>query len=125
MKKFKGLLLFAGGMITMLVILLIIGLFKGTSNNGVTLFEEKGECITKSSIEVFQVLEPGMALANIKTEDGYMGKVVLIVNNEGKSYYDEQIIPSPQKGCMRQIGVYEYQTKKDNFWKTVPIVISE
>ena len=125
MKKFKGVLLFLGGMVTMLAILLIIGLFSGSSNNGITWLEEKGECITKSSIEVFQVLEPGMALANTKSEYGYMGKVVLIINNDGKAYYDEQIISPTQKGCIRQVGIYEYQTKKDKFWKTVPVVIAE
>ncbi len=123
MKKFKGVLLFLGGMVTMLVILLIIGIFAGTSNNGITWLEEKGECITKSSIEVFQVLEPGMALANTKSEYGYMGKVVLIVNNDGKAYYDEQIISAPKNGCIRQFGTYEYQTRKDKFWKTVPVVM--
>ena len=39
----------------------------------------------------------------------------------GKSYYDDQIIKIPSGKCVKQIGVYKYQTK-DGFEKTVPIV---
>ena len=39
----------------------------------------------------------------------------------GELYYDDQMIEVPKGKCMRQIGVYEYQTKSEN-WKTVPIV---
>jgi len=123
MKRFKSILLFVSGMLTAIILLLIIGLFSSQSNSDITWFEEKGECITKSSVEVFQVLKPSMALANTKSDYGYNGKVVLIVNNTGKTYYDEQIIHSTQKGCIRQVGTYGYQTRKDKIWKTVPVVM--
>jgi hypothetical protein len=36
-------------------------------------------------------------------------------------YYDDQVIKVPEGKCMRQIGVYEYQTRMETI-KTVPIV---
>ena len=46
---------------------------------------------------------------------------MLVTNDNGELYYDDQVIEVPKGKCMRQIGVYEYQTKSEN-WKTVPIV---
>jgi len=44
----------------------------------------------------------------------------LLVNSDGKTYYDDQKIEISNK-CVRQIGSYQYTTK-DNFEKTVPAV---
>jgi hypothetical protein len=91
---------------------------------GLTIFPEKGECIaTKGEIEVFQVLEPNMALA--RTGNILDGIVVLLINYEGKTYYDEQKIKIPANKCARQIGTYQYTTRRDNFGKTVPAVVIE
>ena len=91
---------------------------------GLTIFPEKGECITtKGEIEVFQVLEPNMALA--WTGDYRDRIVVLLINYEGKTYYDEQKVRIPANKCARQIGTYQYTTRKDNFGKTVPAVVIE
>ncbi len=46
--------------------------------------------------------------------------MVLLINDEGKYYYDDQIIEIPKGKCLRQIGVYKYMTKAE-FEKTVPI----
>ncbi|MDR1679026.1 MAG: hypothetical protein LBR81_04535 [Prevotellaceae bacterium] len=97
------------------------------SNNGfygLTIFPEKGECITTSGeIEVFQVLEPHIALA--RTGDIFDGIVVLILNYDGKSYYDDQKIKVPTNKCARQIGTYQYTTRQDGFEKTVPAIVIE
>ena len=91
---------------------------------GLTVFSEKGECIpTASEIEVLQVVKPNMALAYT---DKHVGRqiVVLLINYDGKSYYDEQKIKVPAGKCARQIGTYQYTTTND-FEKTVPAVVIE
>ncbi|MBR5332538.1 MAG: hypothetical protein IKV32_04495 [Muribaculaceae bacterium] len=94
-----------------------------SSNNGVTYFENPGECISSNSLKVFQVLSDGVALANeIEGEyDISTGVVVLLINDEGKYYYDDQVIKIPAGKCARQVGVYTYTTKME-IEKTVPIV---
>lgn len=107
---------------------------------GLTLFSEKGECITTTSknksceIEVFQVLAPNAALGSIKyyiDEELFEGKiyrdydilndvVVLLINYDNKTYYDNQKIDISNK-CARQIGTYQYKTKS-KIEKTVPAV---
>jgi hypothetical protein len=91
---------------------------------GLTEFSEKGECVpTGGIIEVFQVLKPNMALAY--TDEHIERRIlVLLINYDGKSYYDEQKIKIPAGKCARQIGTYQYTTKID-FDKTVPAVVIE
>ena len=48
--------------------------------------------------------------------------LVLVINDNGEYYYDDQIIKVPQGMCMRQVGIYKYSTKM-NIEKTVPIVM--
>lgn len=94
-----------------------------SSNNGVTYFENPGECVSSNSLKVFQVLDDGVALAN-EIEGEYnipTGVIVLLINNEGKYYYDNQVIKIPAGKCARQVGVYTYLTKKE-IERTVPIV---
>lgn len=89
-------------------------------NSGLNMFEEPGEClISRSSLKIFQVLEPTAALAMIK--DDFSSGAYLLVNNEGKSYYDDQVIKLPTGKCFKQIGTYQYPTKDDRL-KTVPVV---
>lgn len=91
-----------------------------SSNSGLNMFEEPGEClISRSSLKIFQVLEPTAALAMIK--DDFSSGAYLLVNNEGKSYYDDQVIKLPTGKCFKQIGTYQYLTKDDRL-KTVPVV---
>ena len=90
---------------------------------GLTIFPAKGECIpTEGRIEVFQVLKPNMALA--RTGKYLEGAIVLLINYEDKSYYDDQEIKIPSGKCARHIGMYQYTTTED-FDKTVPAVSIE
>ena len=50
------------------------------------------------------------------------GITVLIYNENGSPYYDDQIISAPKNKCFRQIGIYRYKTPL-GFEKTVPIVM--
>jgi hypothetical protein len=90
--------------------------------DGLRLFSKKGEIITRSEIEVFQVLKPNMALARTGKYSDEI--VVLLINYDGKSYYDDQKIKIPADKCARQIGIYQY-TSKRNMDKTVPAVVIE
>jgi len=142
MKKF---LIFIGGFVagiaaTVFVVFLIYVANKSNDGLlGLTMFPEKGECISTeyektdydlkkrrlvttvmNDLEVFQVLAPNMALA--RTHDF---TVVLLINYDGISYYDDQKIQIPANKCARQVGTYQYTTKRDNFGKTVPAVVIE
>lgn len=110
---------FVSGIVFLFLVLLIIGKTYAT-NDGMTYFDKPGKCISTKDFEVMQVVGEGYALAREKK--GCVGGILVLVTNEnGELYYDDQIIEVPKGKCMRQIGVYEYQTKSEN-WKTVPIV---
>ncbi|MBP7056728.1 MAG: hypothetical protein KBB52_07730 [Candidatus Omnitrophica bacterium] len=123
----KKILLFGGGFITGIVAAIVVLMLIAANNQlnddllGLTIFPEKGECITTGGeIEVFQVLKPNMALAKIGEFPDEI--IVLLVNYDGKSYYDDQKIKISTGKCVKQIGTYQYTTK-DKFMKTVPTVV--
>lgn len=134
----KG-LIYIGGVVTGIVLTVLIGILYAKSGShtedsiaderieGLTIFDEPGECISKKEFEIFQVLAPGVALAHEESDRygksvSYHGVMVLLVNDEGRHYYDDQIIKIPAGKCARQIGVYKYTTKAE-YEKTVPVVM--
>ena len=126
MKKF---LIFIDGFVAGIIATILVAFLINVANEPneslieLTIFPEKGECITtENEIEVFQVLKPNMALAT--TGNILDGIVVLLVNYESKTYYDEQKINIPANKCARQIGTYQYTTKNERV-KTVPAVVIE
>ncbi len=64
---------------------------------GLIIFPQKGECITKNDLEIFQIIKPNMALAQFGKFTNET--LVLLVNYEGKTYYDKQKIQVPSKKC--------------------------
>ena len=86
--------------------------------SGLTLFEEPGDVMNDSGYEVLQDLGNGTALAN--SEDDIV-MTVLLWNQEGDSYYDNQKVTLGEGQCFRQIGIYKY-TSKGMGDKTVPVV---
>ena len=91
---------------------------------GLTLFEEKGDCISKKSIKIFQSLGTaglGIDKGNSSFADIYNGIPVLIKSPNDKPFYDDQIVVIPKNKCARQIGIYQYETTEKK-WKTVPVV---
>jgi hypothetical protein len=125
----KKVLLFGSGFVAGIIATIIVAYLITAANQsnagllGLMVFPEKGECITsRGEIQVFQVLKPNMALAETgKYPDQIM---VLLINYEGKSYYDEQKIKIPANKCARQIGTYQYTTNS-GMNKTVPAVVIE
>ena len=92
---------------------------------GLTMFEQPADVISSDSFEVFQVVNGGNALANAveRSWSGsytYYGMVVLFIADEGTHYYDDQVISVPYGKCVRQIGLYQYETEMG--YKTVPAV---
>lgn len=135
----KKTFIFIGGFVAGIIITIFIAYIYTLSNKphdngiiGLTTFQHKGDCIsTDGELEVFQVLNPNTALANtIKfgefgIRDFSNEIVVLVISNDGSTFYDEQKIKVPKNKCARQIGTYQYTTEKDEFEKTVPAVIIE
>ena len=117
---------FIAGILATILVLYLISVANERNDGGLmglTRFPEKGECIpTKKELEIFQVIEPNMALAET---GNYPDRImVLLINYDGKSYYDNQKIIVPAKKCARQIGTYQYRTRV-GIDKTVPAVVIE
>ncbi|MBO7489516.1 MAG: hypothetical protein J6T88_04475 [Bacteroidales bacterium] len=113
------------GVVLTFIVLFIIAKAASGANNGMTFFDKPGQVMEESSYKVFQSLGKGYALANGCSDnkyDLYLGLTVLIYNEDGKTYYDDQIITAPKGKCFRQIGIYRYPTRMD-VDKTVPIVM--
>lgn len=136
MKKFLIFILgFVAGILATIFVAYLITIANKPSDNGLlglTKFPEKGECIaTEGEIEVFQVIESNVALAKTVKYGDYGFRnyadeiVVLLIDYDGKTFYDEQKVKIPKNKCARQIGTYQYTTAKDNFGKTVPAVVIE
>lgn len=91
-------------------------------NDGITLFDEPGEIFNDKSFKVFQVIAEDAALVRCKSEyDMYLGQTCLLMNREGKLYYDDEIVKVHQGKVARQMGIYQYPNR-DGMIKTVPII---
>ncbi len=114
------------------VVLTILGvcIINKAESTDITFFEEPGEIVTAQSLwggteivkgfEVFQVLDKGVALA--KGNDLYTWDlIVLLWNDNGEQYYDNQSVIAPIGKCFRQIGIYKYKSK-DEIYRTVPVI---
>ena len=132
MKKWVVFLLgLISGVVLTLVTMVILAMGANTNanNNGVTLFDQPGECLNAKAFEVMQVVDNNHALAHeVEWNDVLeryvqtgLGLLVVVTNDNGEYYYDDQIIEVPQGMCMSQVGIYRYQTRMD-MEKTVPIV---
>lgn len=111
----KQFLIFIGGFIVGILATLLFAYWVSVSNEssdgilGLTIFPEKGEClIKKKELEIFQVIKSNMALAETGKSSDRM--LVLLINYDGLSYYDNQKIKIPTNKCARQIGTYQYTT---------------
>jgi hypothetical protein len=145
----KNVLVFGFGFVAGIIATIIVGISINNSNKpndgllGLTVFPEKGECLTTTSknksceIAIYQVIAPNAALGNISYysdkriygneiyRDYDIGNdvIVLLINYDNKTYYDDQKIDISNK-CARQIGTYQY-TANSGMGKTVPAVVIE
>mgnify|MGYP003254664491 CR=1 FL=1 len=129
----KNILIYIAGVLTGIVLTILIAIFLAPNNNentpveklqGITLFDEPGDSVDTKQFKVFQVIDNGVALAF--SEEKKYGRsffrdpVVLLLNDEGKLYYDDEIVKVPQGQNARHMGIYQYSTESG--YKTVPII---
>jgi hypothetical protein len=123
---------YVAGIVSLILVVVAVAALNDTSEVagthivGLTLFEEPAECLSTRSFEVFQVIDKGVALAReIKSTNSYgnitSDLLVLLINDEGIYYYDDQVVKVPTGKCMRQVGIYQYTTKLE-IEKTIPAV---
>ena len=135
----KNWIYFIGGVVVGIILTLVVFYFIGTyytpesrteqpevqtENSNPKWFDSPGDEIKESSYRVMQVLEDHAALVRGKG-DGYSiytGAIYLIVNKEGKYYYDEEIIRVPSDKVVKHVGIYRYETRQE-IEKTVPLIM--
>ncbi len=101
---------------------------------GLEMFHAPGDVVPGKRFVVFQVLGNFGALARAEemvdysdmtvgdTSDDFINDVIVFFPKKGNtSYYDEQVIKLPQEKCLKQIGVFKYETNSD-ILRTVPVV---
>ena len=137
----KNFLFFIAGMIVMLLVWIFVAnspYIKGIvdasinafENNqeekyympGLTLFSEGKEetiNIKNKQIKIFQCLYQNVALAKIG--DFPNDIVILLLGNEDDYFYDDQKIQIASGKAIKQVGIYKYETKNEDF-KTVPAI---
>ena len=112
------------GIAVTFIVLLIIGISnKQKSPDGVEFFDKAGEVMDCSNYQVFQALGDGFALAWEADENGFpIGINVLLYDETGYPYYDNQTVSAPSGECFRQVGIFRYKQKTGDY-ATVPIVM--
>lgn len=118
------------GMFLMLFLVFFWGM-SGTSETDTVelkMFDEPGECISTNNFKVQKILESGDAIAveiaiASPGVDITSDLEVLIPAQNGREFYDNQILKNPEGGYVRQIGVYKY--KEYSRMKVIPIVSFE
>lgn len=129
MKKW---LFFGGGVLTGVVLTFVFAFLFSTirsgSDSGTTWFEKPGDVIEVRAFKVFQVIAENAALVSGQSQEDldiglevFTGPVYLLTNEDGKYYYDDEVVRVADGKVARQVGIYQYQTKSD-FGKTVPII---
>lgn len=89
--------------------------------SGITLFPKKkeGDILTTEQLRVFQVLKPNNALVKSGTFPDEM--LMLLIGEEDDLYYDNQKINISEGKHVKQVGIYQYNTKSGEL-KTIPAV---
>ena len=135
----KQWVVFLGGVVTGAILTFIVLAIIANAQNGrsdsivgearsdknITMFDEPGDVVEDNNFKVFQVIADDAALVTAKQDkydDIYLGKVYLVVNNDGKYYYDDEILKVKEGKVFRQVGIYRYPTRNEDV-KTVPIIM--
>ena len=115
--------IFAIGVITgfFLFCLLFGGYFyfqENNSENGATYFDKPEDIEVAKSFKVIRVTDKSEAFvySDLKNANVFFGTEYLITNDEGKYYYDDEIIKVPEDKVVKQFGVYK------GYSKTYPII---
>lgn len=125
----KTILAFIAGMITMLIIMITLSSVQSDELQGLILFQDKTQVkvIEAKQVKIFQVLKPNKALAYITNEPEKIYDpnqlTVLIIGKENTSYYDDEKIIIQDVQHLKQIGIFQYESKMGQ--NTVPVVSIE
>ena len=113
----KSLVFFLGvmtGVILTIATYMIVGPYANKKSK-LVLFDEPGDVVDVNSLEVLQVLDKGMALA----QDSFL-TVYLLYDADGKEYYDNQTVAKSEGACFAQIGTFKRYNNGEP--KTFPAV---
>lgn len=122
----KNILIFLAGMAAMFIIMLTLAPAPNDGLEGLTLFKDSAQekVIDAKQIKIFQVIEPNKALADVtnKPEEIYDRDeiLVLIIGDEKTTYYDKEKININDGQYLKQIGIFQYESKVGQ--NTVPVV---
>lgn len=85
------------------------------------IFDKVGDVLNVKSFKVFQSLDKGYALARgISNDYGLYDGITVLLLQEGKYFYDEEIVKTPEEKVARVVGVYKYQSELGR--RTVPVI---
>lgn len=133
----KNILFYFAGILTGIILTILIAFLFAKSNMenengttieeypGITIFDKPAGTLDTSRFEVFQVIKESMALARCKERqigdnELFTGPIVLLID-ENKHYYDDEIIDVPQGKQAQHVGTFQYQTNR-GIDKTVPVI---
>lgn len=129
----KKIFVYLLGVISGIIIMIIAASIMSNNKDGsldINFFDEPGDVISVTSItgenidvnsfRVMQVLADGAALA-IPNELLSTNLIVLLLNYDGKTYYDNQTVTAPKGNCFKQIGTFKYKAQNGN-QITIPVV---
>jgi len=120
MKKF---LIFFLGIITGIILTILAGVIINKSSGqdpNKQFFEQPGQVMSCQSYEIFQALDNGYGLAWENNGSYSHDLTVLIWDQNGSPFYDDQKVKAPSGMVYRQVGIYKYETQMGS--KTVPII---
>ena len=113
---------FVVGALVVFFVCLFIGTATGNTQSPQIIEQTKNEVLKYNKYKVFQVLDDSHALVRSNINySWYDGPIFLITNDEGKFYYDEEVIKVPKGKVMRQVGIYRYMSAMEQN-KTVGII---
>lgn len=121
MKKFYIFLI--GGLIGAIVALVICIVCSSSYEDNIKFYSQPGRSLRITSFEVIHTLPLGGAVAYAQYESGFVCKdsIVLLMNKEDVSFFDDQIVDVPHNKCVKQIGIYRHD-KHNGVIKNIPIV---
>lgn len=118
----RGLIFFLGiisGAILTVAAVFIINM--SSSDDGITMFNERGEMMDVTSYRIIQTIDSNHGLA-VGVEDFFsLLNPVLVLGNKDSHFYDGMEVTAGSNTRFYQVGTYRYMTKADD-WKTVPVV---
>ena len=121
---FKGILIYFAGFLTPIILVVLLALITSSNEDrlrdGLTIFPEKGKIINETQFKVIQVLEPNLAIASGKGSGTsvFIGITVLLMRDEGKYFYDGEVIELSSNP--NQAGSFQYESQSGR--RTVPVI---